>query len=94
MGLQRVGPDCDWTELILYTKINSKERHKYNTGYYKTPRGNHRTLIDINHSNIFLNVLPSVMEIKTKLNKGYLTELINFCTAKEILSKTKRHHMK
>ena len=33
-----------------------------------------RTLSDINHSNIFFNTSPKVMEIKTKINKW---DLIN-----------------
>ena len=47
-----------------------------------------RTLFDINCSNIFFNLSPRVMEIKTKISKWDLTKLKSFCTAKE--SKTKR----
>ena len=47
-----------------------------------------RTLFDINCSNIFLNVNPRIMEIK--INKWDLIKLTNFCTAKEIINKTKR----
>ena len=42
-----------------------------------------RTLSDINHSNIFFNPSPRIMEIKTKINKWDLLKLKNFCTAKE-----------
>ena len=49
-----------------------------------------RTLSDINHSNIFFDLFPRVMEIKTKINKWDLMKLKSFCTAKETLSKTKR----
>ena len=34
-----------------------------------------RTLFDINHSNIFLDPPPRVMEIKTKINKWDLIKL-------------------
>ena len=47
-----------------------------------------RTLFDINCSNIFFNLSPRVMEIKTKISKWDLTKLKSFCTAKE--RKTKR----
>ena len=32
-------------------------------------RGKHRTLFDVNHSSIFLDPLPTVMKIKTKIDK-------------------------
>ena len=46
-----------------------------------------KTLSDINHSNIFLNPSPRIMEIKTKINKWYLLKLKRFCTAKETVNK-------
>ena len=39
-----------------------------------------RTVFDINSSNIFLDLSPRVMEIKTKINKWDLIK--GFCTAK------------
>ena len=49
-----------------------------------------RTLSDINCSNIFFDLSPSVMEIKTKINKWDLIKLKSFCTAKETIKKMKR----
>ena len=49
-----------------------------------------RTLSDINHSNIFLDPSPRVMEIKTQINKWDLIKLKSFCTAREAINKTKR----
>ena len=49
-----------------------------------------RTLSDINHSNIFFNPSPRIMEIKAKINKWELLKLKSFCTAKETINKTKR----
>ena len=49
-----------------------------------------RTLSEINHSKIFFDPPPIVMEIKTKINKWDLMELKSFCTAKETTNKTKR----
>ena len=49
-----------------------------------------RTLFDINHSNIFLDLFPRVIEIKTKMNKWGLIKLKSFCLAKETINKMKR----
>ena len=66
-------------------------RPKCKARHYKTLRGNiGRTLFDINHSKIFFDSPPRVMEIKTKINKWDLMKLKSFCTAKETISKTKR----
>ena len=57
--------------LIPYTKINSKWIKDLNvrTDTIKLLKGNiGRTLFDINYSNIFLDLSPRVMEIKTKTN--------------------------
>ena len=47
-------------------------------------------LFDINHSKIFFDPPPRVMEIKTKINKRDLIKLKSFCTSKETINKTKR----
>ena len=60
-------------------KINIKKPSEENIG---------RTLYDINHSKIFYDPPPRVMEIK--INKWDLTKLKSFCTAKESISKVKR----
>ena len=44
-----------------------------------------RTLFDINHSNIFLDPSPRVMEIKTTINKWDLIKLKCFSKAKDII---------
>ena len=48
-----------------------------------------RILNDINQSKILYDPPPTVMEIKTKVNKWDLIKLKNFCTAKETISKVK-----
>ena len=70
---------------IPYSKINSKWIIKLleeNIG---------RTLDDVNQSKILCDPPPRVMEIKTKVNKWDLIKLKCFCTAKETISKVKRH---
>ena len=49
-----------------------------------------RTLFDINHSKIFFDLPPTVIEIKTKINKWDLMKLKSFCKAKETTNKMKR----
>ena len=49
-----------------------------------------RTLFEINHSKIFFEPPPRVMEIKTKINKWDLIKVKSFCTAKETINKMKR----
>ena len=49
-----------------------------------------RTLCDINHRKILFDPPPTVMEIKTKVNKWDLMKLKSFCTTKETINKTKR----
>jgi len=48
-----------------------------------------RTLSDINRSNIFFDLSPRIMEIKTKINQWDLLKLKSFCTAKKIINKMK-----
>ena len=49
-----------------------------------------RTLDDINQSKILYDPPPTVMEIKTKVNKWDLIKLKSFCTTKETISKVKK----
>ena len=78
--------------LTSYTKINSKWIKYLNVRLetIKFLKENTEHSFDINCSNVFLVLPPTVMKIKTKINKWNLTTLKSFCIAKEIINKTDR----
>ena len=79
--------------LTPYTKINSKWIEDLNVRpetIQLLEEDISKTLSDINHSKILYGPPPSVMEIKTKINKWDLIKLKSSCTTNETISKVKR----
>ena len=79
--------------LTPYTKINSKWLKDLNIRpeTIKLLEENIcKTLSNKNHSRIFYDPPPRLMEIKAKINKWDVIKLKSFCTMKEPISEVKR----
>ena len=50
-----------------------------------------KNLLDINMSNVFMNICPQAKETKAKMKKWDYIKLNSCCTAKDTINRTKRH---
>ena len=76
---------------LIYIKINSKWiKNHVKSDTIKLLKKTQAEHSDINCSSIFLDPSPTVMEIRTKINKWNAIKLKSFCTAKETINKMKR----
>ena len=79
-----------------HTKINSKWIKDLNVKpeaiNFLEKTGNN--VVDISHSNFFLDMSPEARETKAKINYREYTKIKSFCTAKETINKTKRQPTK
>ena len=76
--------------LTPYTKINSKWIKDLNLRLETIKRLEEnigKTLSDINHSRIFYDPPPRILEIKAKINKWDLIKLKGFCTKRKLLAR-------
>ena len=79
--------------LTLYTKVNRKgiKDLAIRVKTIKLLEDNmSRTLFDVNHNNIFLDLSLKAREIKAEVNKCVVIKVKSFCTAKETINKMKR----
>ena len=83
-----------WTfsDTISKNELKMDWRPKCKTSSCKTPRGNHRTLFSLSHSNSFFWICL-LKKIKA-INNLDLIKLKIFCTAKETTDKMKRQTIK
>ena len=71
-----------YLKTVCGTKINSKWIKDLNVKLLKDNIG--RTLFDINHSKIFFDPPPRVMEIKTKINTWNLMRVRSFAQQRKL----------
>ena len=77
---------------IHKNKLKMDERPQCKTGIHQNSRGESRkNLFDLGLSNFLFNSSPEARETKAKMNYWDLIRIKSFCTAKETVSKTKRH---
>ena len=70
---------------MQYTKIDSRWNKDLNVRPETVKLLEENLVYDINHSKIFYDPLPRVMEIKTKINKWDLIKLKSFCMTKKTI---------
>ena len=87
------------TTSLVYTihknKLKMDEGPEWETESHQNFRGESRkkNFSDLSRSNFLLDTFPKARELKGKMNYWDLMKSKSFCTAKEIIHKTKRQPM-
>ena len=76
---------------IHKNKVKMDERPQCKTTIRILEKKAGKNLFDLSHNNFLLNMSPEAREPKVKMNYWDLIKIKSFSTAKETISKTKRH---
>ena len=77
---------------IQKSKLEMEQRSECKSQNHKTLRKTiGKNLLDINMSDLFLNISPQARKTKAKMNKWDYIKLKSFCTANDTINRTKRY---